>query len=352
MVALVKSRQQQRARVANFFGKGADVVKDAAAVLEELEAENETLPPITERIFGELMDKKVITSKGIDWQTRFAVLGTDKLSFTSGPADDAVIEFIPLYEIEQVYLEDVDAVNGHDSGCNVLNAKESKKPGSIPAHLHRTASILDGVDVVVAVHDAKTRQEVLSRLEKQEQAQSHRIPEKQLTIATIDGGYNAGKTFIYRLHGKDKKMAHEAFHDFVFREIKQAVKIAKAKERNRLIWLEHGDSILSMLRKKTAIMHESQPFQIAVATLIIAGFCIDLAEAQVLPEPNSGLDLLFFRIDLALTAFFVVEFAINLFAKSRNWFEEFLGSKHDMFDLVIVMISVLAIAGFNHIYII
>ena len=43
VVALVKSRQQQRARVANFFGKGADVVNDAAAVLEELEAENETL---------------------------------------------------------------------------------------------------------------------------------------------------------------------------------------------------------------------------------------------------------------------------------------------------------------------
>ena len=282
MVALVKSRQQQRARVANFFGKGADVVNDAAAVLEELEAENETLPPITERIFGELMDKKVITSKGIGWQTRFAVLGTDKLSFTSGPADDAVIEFIPLYEIEQVYLEDVDAVNEHDRGRNVLNANESRKPGSTPAHLHHTASILDGVDVVVAVQDAKTRQEVLSRLEKQERAQSHRIPEKQLTIATIDGGYNAGKTFIYRLHGKDK-MAHEPFHDFVFREIKQAVKIAKVKERNRLIWLEHGDSILSMMRKKTAILHESQPFQISVATLIIAGFCIDLAEAQVLP---------------------------------------------------------------------
>ena len=210
--------------------------------------------------------------------------------------------------------------------------------------VHLESGPCNGVDVVVAVHDAKTRQEVLSRLEKQERAQSHRIPEKQLTIATIDGGYNAGKTFIYRLHGKDK-MAHEPFHDFVFREIKQAVKIAKVKDRNRLIWLEHGDSILSMMRKKTAILHESQPFQISVATLIIAGFCIDLAEAQVLPAPNSELDLLFFRIDLALTAFFVVEFAINLFAKSRNWFEEFLGSKHDMFDLVIVMISVLAIAG-------
>ncbi len=62
----------KRVQVARFFGKDEAAVHDAAALLQEQQIE--TLCPPSERLLEGTMEKKVMTSKGIEWQPRFAVL--------------------------------------------------------------------------------------------------------------------------------------------------------------------------------------------------------------------------------------------------------------------------------------
>ena len=71
------------------------------------EEQCETLPPSDDRLHSGPMEKKVMTSKGIEWHARFVVLTANRLWTTKGPRDNDVIDYIPLYEIEQVYLEQV-----------------------------------------------------------------------------------------------------------------------------------------------------------------------------------------------------------------------------------------------------
>ena len=46
-----------------------------------------TLPPEDERIFSGRLDKKVLASSGVQWQSRLAVLTKDILAFTSMNGD-------------------------------------------------------------------------------------------------------------------------------------------------------------------------------------------------------------------------------------------------------------------------
>ena len=47
--------------------------------------------------------------------------------------------------------------------------------------------------------------------------------------------------------------------------------------------------------------------QLVVAVLILLGFALDLAEAQILPGENTHLAALFGWMDLGLTTFFAAE---------------------------------------------
>lgn len=73
--------------------------------------------------------------------------------------------------------------------------------------------------------------------------------EWHLTISTMDGGYNGGITFVHRLPA-DQGGSWK-------RELEEAVAKAQEEEKERLLWLEHGHSVLSILRIKTAILYES-----------------------------------------------------------------------------------------------
>ena len=70
--ALMHHGHAKRVQVARFFGRDEGAVRDAATLLEDQQVE--TLCPVDERLRSGAMDKKVMTSKGIEWQPRFAVL--------------------------------------------------------------------------------------------------------------------------------------------------------------------------------------------------------------------------------------------------------------------------------------
>ena len=73
--------------------------------------------------------------------------------------------------------------------------------------------------------------------------------EWHLTIATVDGGYNGGTTFVHRVPQEQGRAWKQ--------RLDQAVVQAREEEKERLLWLEHGHSVLSVLRIKTAILYES-----------------------------------------------------------------------------------------------
>jgi hypothetical protein len=70
--ALIHHGHEKRVQVAKFFGKDETAVNDAAHLLQEQQIES--LCPQSERLLDGTMEKKVMTSKGIEWQPRFAVL--------------------------------------------------------------------------------------------------------------------------------------------------------------------------------------------------------------------------------------------------------------------------------------
>ena len=148
--------------MARFFGRDVELVNESTALLQV--EQYETLPPKAERLYTGYMERKVMTSKGVEWQPRFAVLTRDKLSFTKGPADDNVIDYIPLYEIEHVYLEKV----------HVDPEEQAKLAKKAPEHIaaaharrNRSGSVLKGLAVVVPVKHTQSRREAMSNLEKE-----------------------------------------------------------------------------------------------------------------------------------------------------------------------------------------
>jgi len=64
--------------VAQFFGQEETLVRTAEALLEDDKRANVELVAPHEWLHSGTMEKKVMTSKGIEWQARFAVL---RLSF-------------------------------------------------------------------------------------------------------------------------------------------------------------------------------------------------------------------------------------------------------------------------------
>ena len=66
--------------MARFFGRDVELVNESTALLQV--EQYETLPPKAERLYTGYMERKVMTSKGVEWQPRFAVLTRDKLHLT------------------------------------------------------------------------------------------------------------------------------------------------------------------------------------------------------------------------------------------------------------------------------
>jgi hypothetical protein len=94
-----------------------------------------------------------------------------------------------------------------------------------------------------------------------------------LTIQTVPGGYNSGRSYAHRCAGPE---AHAWLLD-----LRKAVKTAQLVEAKRWIAEKHGGSRLPLLRAKALLIHESVSFQSLVSLLVMFGFCADVMEAQV-----------------------------------------------------------------------
>jgi hypothetical protein len=340
MIAVIKgARHEKRVKVARLFGKEEHHVVSADFLFNKVEVLH--LCAAEQRIMSGNLEKKVMTSKGIEWQTRLAVLSEEWLSFAkpqeAGLADALeVLEYIPLYEIEAIHLD------------YVLADHTSKSKGEDPKGPPARSNTVKGLSIVVQSKTHKNRYDLIEELENEKKKAAAEgeadysdatasLFEWHITLSTTDGGHNGGRTFVYRVSAQDSV----AWHSHLTVRVATAI----ATEQERLLWITHGHSVLSMTRAKVGKMYEHVRFQIFMAVLILLGFVLDLIEAQTLPEEGSTQYRFFLIMDVALTSCFGLELLVNMFAKSANNFKAFRDSKNNLFDMVVVMISVIALLG-------
>ena len=125
--------------------------------------------------------------------------------------------------------------------------------------------------------------------------------------------------------------------------LSSAVRDARMRARKIKMEAIYGHSKISMLRAKTLHLYQSNAFQCAVAFLIVAGFFVDVAEAQVMPREGSEEAWVFLLLDIIITGLFVIELAVNIFAHSYNHLKPFLARPGNIFDALIVVVSVVNI---------
>ena len=174
---------------------------------------------------------------------------------------------------------------------------------------------------------------------KADKAVRYRLPEHDpsvsevhIVIATIEGGHNAGKTYIHRVPESDAQAWLGA--------VTSAVKEAKAAALKKALELKYGHSKYSMARAKSHMVYQSERFQMLTAFFILSAFALDICEAQLLPVQGSRTGFIFFILDAILTFLFTLELMLNIFAHSYNGFEPFYSKVSNWFDTAIVTISV------------
>jgi voltage-gated sodium channel len=158
------------------------------------------------------------------------------------------------------------------------------------------------------------------------------VSEVHIFITTIEGGHNAGKTYIHRVPESDAQAWLEA--------LTSAVNQAKAAALKKELELKYGHSKYSMTRAKSQVLYASEGFQMLTAFFILCAFALDICESQFLPVQGSRSGFIFFILDAILTILFTLELLLNIFAHSNNGFEPFYSKGTNWFDAAIVIISV------------
>ena len=158
------------------------------------------------------------------------------------------------------------------------------------------------------------------------------VSEVNMVLHTVEDGHNSGKSYSHRLPADSAQVW--------LNETSRCVAAAKSREHKRQLEIVYGEGRLALYRTKCREIFESNAFQFAVAFLIVFCFGLDLAEAQLLPEKGSDLADILFALDATTTSLFALELFINIFAHSKNRFEEFLARSSNWIDTFIVIMSV------------
>eukprot|EP00277_Geminigera_cryophila_P032729 CAMPEP_0173126910 /NCGR_PEP_ID=MMETSP1102-20130122/57457_1 /TAXON_ID=49646 /ORGANISM="Geminigera sp., Strain Caron Lab Isolate" /LENGTH=740 /DNA_ID=CAMNT_0014036387 /DNA_START=163 /DNA_END=2382 /DNA_ORIENTATION=+ len=152
--------------------------------------------------------------------------------------------------------------------------------------------------------------------------------EIQFIIRTINEGHNSGRSYVYRV----EQATAQHWLDLLL----QHCNLARTRAQKQELVEQFGHGSLSYVRAKTKRFYKSSTFQSWAAVLIVGAFCIDVSEAQLLPEDGTNLFLIFFYLDVSITALFTIELCLNVFSHSNDGFREFYTARSNWFDSFIV----------------
>jgi len=127
-------------------------------------------------------------------------------------------------------------------------------------------------------------------------------------------------------------------------EIKTLAKLSRNNaDEAEMIAAHGGRNTIAFQRARTLKLYNSKRSQWAIALLITLAFAIDLSEAQLLPEPDSNLERLFWSLEIVVTLLLAAELAIHMFALSNDYLRPFFREYVNCFDTLVVFISILSI---------
>jgi len=253
-------------------------------------------------------------------------------------AANSVVDYIPLVEIKEVKAEIIHkqkvVLQGDtDVGLDRPTAASLMPSDTVAVETNHKPSFLE---ICVKHLEAATGLDIDGDGKKETSVQvpehDPSVSEVHIVITTIEGGHNAGKTYIHRVPASDA----QAWLGTVTSAVSQAKTAALKKE----LELKYGHSKYSMARAKSHILYESERFQMLTAFFILCAFALDMCEAQLLPVKGSRAGFIFFTLDAILTFLFTLELMLNIFAHSYNGFEPFYSKGSNWFDAAIVTISV------------
>lgn len=216
------------------------------------------LPPPSQRILSSLMQKKTMTTKGVVFETRQVMLTSERMLFADASGQD-VRDSIPLHEILSV-----DVIGDDQNVVDSLLMEEEHKVAT-PSVPHITVN-----GKYMALGDLK--------VEKDQKTEAP-AGKRQIVIQTVEDGYNAGRSYIYRTNEKEAAVWKQALNEQVWQCI--------STHNQEQLDLVYGHSRLAMRRARAQIFYDSNNFQLFVASLIIVGFLVDLIEAQLMPADGS-----------------------------------------------------------------
>ena len=248
-----------------------------------------------------------------------------KLLVKQAASANSIWDFIPLEEVEAIEPEVISKVSdgivrikaAHSSS---LHQKPAEAPASFLASFVKQLEKVTGVDM-----DGEGRVQCVPPFNPETQ-------EVQIVLTTAGGGHNSGGVFA---HVVDPEQAQAWLN-----HLTAAVRDAKLHAHRRKMEEIYGHSRLSMARAKTMHLYQSNAFQCVVAFIVVAGFVIDIAEAQVMPSGNSEQAWVFMLLDFIVTGLFTIELTINILAHSNDGCRFFFARWANAFDTLIVAVSI------------
>ena len=322
---------------------------------QALAADKAFIPPRARWVHSGNMNKK-IAAKGKSLQTRFTVLTCTNLYFSkhydiTGGGPRAGKEFADA-EIDDMVI--IQAFKSLDRDGNGVVDRSELKAALQELNLFTTEDIFDklwtSLDTDCSGALDVERFTILGRrscvscriidsiaLDEVQAVESQELENGNLEVRvlTTDEGRNRGRVYVYDLPWQEGQ-------EWVSK-IRHQVSAAREFAAHIAFREEYGNSQFEMLRARTRMMHESNAFQFVLAFFIVAGFIVDVVEAQVLPERGTRDGRIFMYIDLVVTSAFVLELLVNLFAHSNNCFRPFYSKWSNWSDAIIVVVSVAAV---------
>ena len=152
-----------------------------------------------------------------------------------------------------------------------------------------------------------------------------------IQIRTVPGGHNSGRDYFFRTDAEQEGV------NLISLVKSSTLKAMEAKTKRE------NDKIgkLRVLQQRLRGRYENPWTERVTALIIMLNFAVCIAQAQMNVQPDSPEAQFFDRCDVAFTAVFGFELAVNL---ASNWFRRFWSNGWCIFDFVVVVISLVALS--------
>ena len=279
----------------------------------------------TEEDFNELFDFLDADKSGdVDWE-EFKVVAQHAAS------TNAVLDYIPLHEIKSVDFElhprdtkrtpfPQKKIERHNEQAIKPNAGRVDR--AVTNHKGFLSALVSGFEAYTGIDvdgDGQSDNILVPPYDAGE-------TEVHLVVSTVEKGHNSGRVYIHVLPNDDVQNWLD--------NLTHWTKEAKRRKLTQDIIDAHGHSGFSMMRAKTKRVYNSVTFSCLMAALILFGFLLDIADSQILPEPGTPEESMFYWIDVVVTVLFTLELLINLLAHSEECFRPFYINKTNWFVFV------------------